>query len=84
MTVKKVNLIRYNLNDLEGLCTTETYVKSDGSCACGFFLELNLTWIEAHDRCTALGAHLPEVKSPQENEDIFKLKVILVLILIRK
>ena len=70
-----VYLIKYNVHNLEGLCTTDTYVKSDGSCACGFYLEQNLTWIEADDRCFSLGAHLPEVKSPHENEDIYKLKV---------
>ena len=63
------------ISHFEGLCTTETYVKSNGSCACGFFLENGLTWNEALDRCSTLGAHLPEIRSPQENEDIFKLKV---------
>ena len=58
-------------------CTTEVYYKSDGSCACGFFLESGLTWFESVDQCTALGARLPEIHTPKENADIFKLKVTL-------
>jgi hypothetical protein len=58
-------------------CTTATYTKSDGKCFCAFFLERGLTWKQAADRCSSLGARLPEIRSAQENLDIFRLKVIL-------
>ena len=57
------------------LCTTKTFQKSDGNCACGFFLETTVTWRQAIDTCAARGARLPEVKSDQENTDLFTLKV---------
>jgi hypothetical protein len=53
------------------------YTKSNGDCYCGFFLERGLTWWQAFNKCFSLGARLPEIKSAQENADIFKLKVIM-------
>jgi hypothetical protein len=58
-----------------GKCTTRTFKKSDGKCACGFFLEKGLSWRQASDQCRTLGARLPEIKSAQENDDIFSVKV---------
>ena len=52
------------------------YKKSDGSCACGFYLEQGLTWREAADRCYAQGARLPEIYSAADNKAILKLRVI--------
>jgi len=52
------------------------YQKSDGSCACGFYLETDLTWREAADRCYAQGARLPEIYSAADNEVILNLRVI--------
>ena len=60
------------------ICTTEVYYKSDGSCACGFFLASGLTWSQAVDQCAAFGARLPEIQTPEENADIFKIKVTLI------
>jgi hypothetical protein len=44
------------------LCTTDSYTKSDGLCACGFFLEIGLTFQIAADTCHSYGARLPEIK----------------------
>ena len=60
-------------------CTTEVYKKSDGSCACGFYLDRGLTWREAADACHALGASLPEIFSADDNEAILKLRVTILL-----
>ncbi len=57
-------------------CTTNVYQKSDGSCACGFYLETDLSWREAADRCYAQGARLPEIYSAAENDAILNLRVI--------
>ena len=51
------------------------YVKADGMCACGFYLENELSWRQAADKCYALGARLPEIYSEKENSDILNLKV---------
>jgi hypothetical protein len=56
-------------------CTTANYKKDSGMCACGFFLQKGLVWRQAEDQCYALGARLPEVKSPIENADILSVKV---------
>jgi hypothetical protein len=56
-------------------CTTAVYKKDNGTCACGFFLERGLYWRQAADRCYALGARLPEIKSLRENQDIYALMV---------
>ena len=56
-------------------CTTETFIKSDGMCACGFYLENELSWRQAADMCNDLNARLPEIYSEPENTDIFSLKV---------
>ncbi len=57
-------------------CTTDVYKKSDGTCACGFYLEKGLTWTQAKDRCFAQGARLPEIYNADDNDAILKLKVI--------
>jgi hypothetical protein len=54
------------------------YKKDNGTCACGFFLERGLYWRQAADRCYALSARLPEIKSVRENTDIYNLMVNLV------
>ena len=64
----------YYYNQVE-ICTTETYVKSNGSCACGTYLELGLTWRQAADQCYALGGRLPEIHSEGENVDIINFVV---------
>jgi hypothetical protein len=51
------------------------YQKSDGTCACGFFLENGLSWEQAVNQCHALGARLPEIYSAEDNKQIFNLKV---------
>ena len=53
------------------------YKKSDGTCACGFFLERGLTWQDAVNQCRSFGARLPEIYSAEDNAKIFSLKVIL-------
>jgi hypothetical protein len=58
-----------------GICTTPTYFKSDGRCACGFFIEQELTWIEAVRDCQARDARLPKIMSEKDNSDIFSLNV---------
>jgi hypothetical protein len=52
------------------LCTTDWYTKSDGLCACGFFLEIGLTFQIAADTCHSYGARLPEIKDLKESNDI--------------
>jgi hypothetical protein len=56
-------------------CTTATYKKDNGTCACGFYLKRALTWRQAADQCYSFGARLPEIKSSRENQDIYKLMV---------
>ena len=51
------------------------YQKSDGQCACGFFLEDKLSWYGARATCLAKGGRLPEVYSEEDNAAIFDLKV---------
>jgi hypothetical protein len=46
-----------------GQCTTPVYKKSNGQCACGFFLDTGLTWQQARDECHAQGARLPGPKA---------------------
>ena len=58
-----------------GQCTTYVYNKLDGQCACGFFLSNGLTWLQAKDGCAAQGGILPEIYSPNENANIFNLRV---------
>ena len=50
-------------------------MKSDGQCACGFYLDDGLTWEQARDQCNAHGGRLPEIYSDAENEAIFEWKV---------
>ena len=57
------------------LCTSDTYKKADGSCACGFFLENGLKYKQATEECKSLGGRLPEIKTDQENKNILNVKV---------
>jgi hypothetical protein len=56
-------------------CNIAKYKKSDGTCVCGFFLERNLTWQQAVDKCHSYGARLPEIYSASDNIQIYNLKV---------
>jgi hypothetical protein len=47
-----------------------TLVKSNGSRYCGIFLENGLTWNQANQKCEDLGARLPVITTPEENQDI--------------
>ncbi len=58
-------------------CTTPIYQRSEGNCACGFFLQKGLTWNVANHTCHAEGARLPEVYSAADNDAIQALRVIL-------
>ncbi len=62
----------------QGSCTSPEYTKSDGDVACAFVLDLNskMSWENANEKCKLNGARLPEIKTPKENEEILKLKVI--------
>jgi hypothetical protein len=62
-----------------GKCSTKPFVKADGKQACGFYLEKGLFWQQANKRCQAAGGRLPEIKSPEENSDIFHLMVCLFI-----
>ena len=64
----------------KGTCTSQTYVKADGRAVCYFLLNRGLTWILAHQGCTALGARLSVINSLQENQIIFDLMVNINLI----
>jgi hypothetical protein len=57
------------------MCTTATYQKSDGHCACGFYLEVGLTFQTASASCQSYGARVPEINSTKENNDIITLMV---------
>jgi hypothetical protein len=59
------------------ICTTTTYVKDNGTFACGFYLEKGKTWTEAAAECKLKGGRLPEILSFQENKDIFERMVCL-------
>ena len=50
-------------------------MKSNGYCACGFYLYEALTWSQANTACKSKGGRLPEIVSAIENEDVFKFKV---------
>jgi hypothetical protein len=50
-------------------------VKSNGRRYCGIFLENGLTWYQANEKCKALGAHLPIITTPDENQDILNMAV---------
>jgi hypothetical protein len=52
------------------------YKKSDGTCACAFFLERGLSWPQAAEKCRSFGARLPEIYSAEDNAQIFSLKVV--------
>ncbi len=56
-------------------CTTETFAKADGRCACAFYLDRGLTWQQAAEQCYTRGARLPEIYSIEENTSIFNLTV---------
>jgi len=62
--------LRENIFLILGKCTTSNYKKSDGSLACGFFVEDGLTQDVANTTCRDLGARLPEIYSSAENEII--------------
>ncbi len=55
------------------------FQKSDGSCACGFYLEKGLSWRAAADRCYAQGARLPEIYSAADNDAILKIRVMQIV-----
>jgi hypothetical protein len=57
------------------------YKKSDGTCACAFFLERGLPWQQAVEKCRSFGARLPEIYSAEDNAKIFSLKVIFKFLL---
>ena len=71
--VRIKNGFHCNLFLLEA-CTTEVYKKSDGTCACGLFLEGNLSWFDGDDRCSALKARLPEIHTEEENADLTRVR----------
>jgi len=61
-------------------CTIAKYSKSDGTCVCAFFLVDGLTWQQAVDKCKEKGARLPEIYSATDNDKIFALKVLCLLL----
>ena len=65
-----------------GQCTTGTYVKSNGQCACGFFLSGTISWFQAKDQCASQGAQLPEIYSSEDNDNIFQLRVLTVKLIL--
>ena len=71
--VRIKNGFHCNLFLLEA-CTTEVYKKSDGTCACGLFLEDNHSWFDGVDQCSALNARLPEIYSAEENSDLTRVR----------
>jgi len=54
---------KQTLMSFVGQCTTPVYKKSNGQCACGFYLGTGLTWQQARDECHAQGARLPGPKA---------------------
>ena len=61
------------------ICNTTSYVKDNGSFACGFYLGRSKSWSQANTECMLKGARLPEIASAQENKDIFDRMVLDVL-----
>jgi len=57
-----------------------TISKSDGSMACGIYLRKGLTWTQAKDQCSKIGARLPEIQSFEDNKNVLLWKVIFVSI----
>jgi hypothetical protein len=47
----------------------------DGQCACGFFTDRYVTWMEGVEICRASGARLPEIMSEEENAVIYHFAV---------
>ncbi len=56
-------------------CSTSVYSKSNGSFACGIYLNTNLTFHLADLKCSQLGAQLPEIRNLTENQDILDRRV---------
>ena len=52
------------------LCTSSTYVKSDGVTACLLDQNKNLNYAGGVSRCIDQAARMPEIKNAQEQEDI--------------
>jgi hypothetical protein len=51
------------------------YTKSDGSLACGFFINGNFNWHQAAEECEEHGAKLPVINSDSDNQNILRVKV---------
>ena len=62
--------------EVTGECSTSPYFKYDGSKACGFYLETGLTWHQANAKCKRFNARLPEIRTKEDNDQIFVLKVL--------
>ena len=54
------------------------YTKSDGRQACSIFLGRGYSWLEANEKCSMLGGHLPVILTTQENTDIYNIQVIVL------
>ena len=52
------------------LCTSSTYVKSDGVTACLLDQNKNLYYSDGVSRCINQAARMPEIKNAQEQKDI--------------
>ena len=58
-----------------GNCETTTMTKSDGSNVCGIYLSKGLTWQQAQDQCSQVGARLPEILTSNDNTNFMLWKV---------
>ncbi len=58
-----------------GLCDNYLYTKSDGSLKCGSFLEHKLTIFDASQQCFLIGAIIPEIPSPNDQQILNILRV---------
>jgi len=52
------------------LASCKKYTKSDGKCACSFYIEKRTKWKSAILKCQSYGARLPEIMSAEDNEAI--------------
>ena len=53
---------------ITGICNSYLYTKSDGSVKCGSTLEHGLTIAQASDQCAEIGAIIPDLPSPNDQQ----------------
>ena len=74
-------LHQIEINYFTGACDSYLYFKSDGSLKCGSKLDYGLTFSQASDQCAEIGEIIPELPSPNDQQIINIIRVIIYLYL---